>query len=151
MCQDWNSAEGFKLKINFRKYQTKLHISVVIAKEHFKPIIFYVFELTFYKFSNGLKHSSYSLLPYHPKLQIESNISFLFFAFLFLLRDYQFRYLRNIGDFVNFWPDEPGDSVVAGDVADGDVDLGVGEQLRDALVHRADNQHVRSLKLKISD
>ena len=55
--------------------------------------------------------------------------------------------LSDVGDLVDFRPLEIGDAVVAGDVADGDVDLGVREQLRLlAVVDGADGEHVRSLK-----
>ena len=51
-----------------------------------------------------------------------------------------------MGNLVELGFDELGDSVVAGDVADGDVDLGVGEQLRNALVGSSDQKHIGSLR-----
>ena len=48
---------------------------------------------------------------------------------------------------VHLGPLKVRDAVVAGDVADGDVDLGIGEQLRIlAVVECADREDVRSLE-----
>jgi hypothetical protein len=55
------------------------------------------------------------------------------------------KYLRHISHFVEFRPDELGDAVVAGDVTDGDVDLGISEQFWYALVNSADNENIGSL------
>ena len=51
-----------------------------------------------------------------------------------------------MGNLVELGFDELGDSVVAGDVADGDVDLGVGEQLGNTLVGSSDQKHIGSLR-----
>ena len=56
-------------------------------------------------------------------------------------------HLCDISDLVHLGPLKVRDAVVAGDVADGDVDLGVGEQLRIlAVVEGADREDVGSLE-----
>ena len=55
-------------------------------------------------------------------------------------------YLCHVRHLVDLWPLKVGDAVVAGDVADRDVDLGVREELRLlAVVDGADGQDVGSL------
>ena len=64
------------------------------------------------------------------------------------LNQSQIAYLRYVSHFVDFRSDELGDAVVTGDVADGDVDLGVREQFRNTFVNSADNDNIGSLVME---
>ena len=57
-------------------------------------------------------------------------------------------YLCHVRHLVDLWPLKVGDAVVAGDVADGDVDLGVREELRLlAVVDGAHGEDVGGLEM----